>query len=107
MPEFLLNDLERWRVGTKSDLQNAFVRTARPEKDGVDWIGRRLDADIPQCDVYTIRASLIANGIQHLAAETLGRLELRTRRRTEAQLKGFHAARGKDLAAKCQSCGCK
>src|SRR4029079_12854011 len=35
VPEFFLNNLERWRVGTKSDLENAFVRAAGPEKDSV------------------------------------------------------------------------
>ncbi len=105
--ELLLNDLERACVGTKSDLQNAFVRAAGPEKDGVDWVGRRLDADIPQCDVEMVRSDLLANGIQNLATEALGRLELGACRRAESQLKGFHATGWKDLPAKCQSCSCK
>src|SRR4029450_7009712 len=99
LPELFLNLLERRRVGTKSDLKNTFVRAACPEKDGVDWIRGRLDSDIPQGDVHTMGSRLLTNCTQHLAAETLGRLELRTRRRTEAQLKGFHTTRREDLAA--------
>ena len=75
------------------------MRAAGPEEDRVDRVRRGLHADVAEGDVDIVRARRLADDVQDVAAQALGRLEFRSRRRAEPQLEGLDAARREDLAA--------
>src|SRR4029453_14964219 len=99
LAESLLKILELQRgIGPEGDLQHAFMRAAGPEEDRVDRVRRGLHADVSEGDGDIVRACRVADDVQDVAAQALGRLEFRPCWRAEPQLEGLDAARRKDLA---------
>jgi hypothetical protein len=71
------------------------VRSAGPEKDGVDGIRRGLHADVSERDVHVVRAGRALDLIEYVAGQPFGGLELRAGGRTESQLELAGAGRRK------------
>ena len=73
--------------------------TARPEKNRVDGIARRLNANEARRDRYLLGTNFIADDIESFERDQLGTLDTRSRGRSQAYLKLWRIGLRKQLCA--------
>src|SRR5215471_8204912 len=75
------------RVWPQGHAQDPFLWSARPQKDGIDGIGRRQASYITKGDAHVVWSSLFLDFIQDLEGHLLRYVNPGTCRRTKAKLK--------------------